>query len=84
MGERQRVMIARALSTDPRVLLADEPTGSLDSHRTHEVLDLLRSFTKERDVATLLVTHDAHAIEYADRVYTMEDGILGEGGPAGR
>ncbi len=84
MGERQRVMIARALSTDPRVLLADEPTGSLDSHRTHEVLDLLRSFTKERDVATLLVTHDAHAIEYADRVYTMEDGVLAEGGPAVR
>jgi putative ABC transport system ATP-binding protein len=84
MGERQRVMIARALSTDPNVLLADEPTGSLDSHRTHEVLDLLRSFTKERDVATLLVTHDAHAIDYADRVYTMEDGVLAEGGPAVR
>jgi putative ABC transport system ATP-binding protein len=84
MGERQRVMIARALSTDPSVLLADEPTGSLDSHRTHEVLDLLRSFTKERNVATLLVTHDAQASEYADRVYTMEDGVLAEGGPTVR
>ena len=66
------------------MLLADEPTGSLDSHRTHEVLELLRAFTKERDVATLLVTHDAHAIEYADRVYTMEDGVLTEGGPTSR
>jgi putative ABC transport system ATP-binding protein len=84
MGERQRVMIARALSTDPSVLLADEPTGSLDSRRTHEVLDLLRSFTQERQVATLLVTHDAHAMEYADRVYSMEDGVLTEGGPTVR
>jgi ABC-type lipoprotein export system ATPase subunit len=81
MGERQRVMIARALSTDPRVVLADEPTGALDSHRTHEVLDLLRSFTKERQVATLLVTHDAQAAEYADRVYTLEDGALQDGAP---
>jgi len=72
MGERQRVMIARALSTDPSVLLADEPTGSLDSRRTHEVLDLLR------------VTHDAQAMEYADRVYSMEDGVLIEGGPTVR
>lgn len=76
MGERQRVMIARALSTDPRVVLADEPTGSLDSHRTQEVLELLRSLTKERNIATLLVTHDAEAIDYADRVLTLQDGAL--------
>jgi putative ABC transport system ATP-binding protein len=76
MGERQRVMIARALSTDPRVVLADEPTGSLDSHRTQEVLELLRSLTKERNVATLLVTHDAEAVDYADRVLTLQDGAL--------
>ncbi|HET6509551.1 MAG TPA: ABC transporter ATP-binding protein [Baekduia sp.] len=84
MGERQRVMIARALSTDPRVLLADEPTGSLDTHRTHEVLELLRSFTKQRSVATLLVTHDARALAYADRAFTLQDGRLAEGGPAER
>lgn len=82
MGERQRVMIARALSVDPQVVLADEPTGSLDTKRTHEVLTLLRAMTRERQMATLLVTHDAHAVEYADRVFTLEDGTLTETGPA--
>lgn len=81
MGERQRVMIARALSVNPRVVLADEPTGSLDTKRTHEVLELLRSMTQDRQMATLLVTHDAHAIEYADRVFTLEDGLLTETDP---
>lgn len=76
MGERQRVMIARALSTDPQVVLADEPTGSLDSQRKHEALGLLQTVTKERGIATLLVTHDAHAVEYADRVRTLQDGVL--------
>ncbi len=76
MGERQRVMIARALSTGPSVLLADEPTGSLDSHRKHETLGLLRDVTKQRAIGTLLVTHDAQAVGYADRVFTLEDGVL--------
>jgi putative ABC transport system ATP-binding protein len=76
MGERQRVMIARALSTEPKVLLADEPTGSLDVTRTHEVLAKLRAMTRERQMATVLVTHDAQAAEYADRVYTLENGVL--------
>lgn len=74
-------MIARALSVNPRVVLADEPTGSLDTKRTHEVLELLRSMTQDRQMATLLVTHDAHAIEYADRVFTLEDGLLTETDP---
>lgn len=82
LGERQRVMIARALSVDPQVVLADEPTGSLDTKRTHEVLGLLQAMTRERQMATLLVTHDAHAIEYADRVFTLEDGVLTETGPS--
>jgi ABC-type lipoprotein export system ATPase subunit len=76
LGERQRVMIVRALSTDPRVVLADEPTGALDSERTAEVLSLLRSVTTERRIATLLVTHDVEAARYADRVYTLRDGQL--------
>jgi putative ABC transport system ATP-binding protein len=76
MGERQRVMIARALSMDPQVVLADEPTGNLDSRRTHEILDLLRATTHDRQMATLVVTHDAQAQEYADRVYTLRDGVL--------
>jgi putative ABC transport system ATP-binding protein len=78
MGERQRVMIARALSMDPRVVLADEPTGNLDSRRTHQVLQLLRATTHQRGMATLLVTHDEHAMEYADKVYALQDGVLRE------
>jgi putative ABC transport system ATP-binding protein len=78
MGERQRVMIARALSTEPRLLLADEPTGSLDSQRGHEVLELLRELCREHQVAIVLVSHDPQAAAFADRVYSLRDGKLGE------
>src|SRR5580704_4316354 len=78
MGERQRVMIARALSTEPRLLLADEPTGSLDSQRSREVLELLRELCRERGVAIVLVSHDPQAAAYADRVYALRDGKLGD------
>jgi putative ABC transport system ATP-binding protein len=77
MGERQRVMIARALSTNPSLLLADEPTGSLDSQRSREVLELLRELARERDVAVVLVSHDPLAAGYADRVFSLRDGRLG-------
>lgn len=77
-GEQQRVMLARALSTGPRILLADEPTGNLDRRRGDEVLELLRSITHEHDVATMLVTHDAHAVAFADRALMLEDGVLTE------
>jgi putative ABC transport system ATP-binding protein len=76
MGERQRVMIARALSTRPRLLLADEPTGSLDTQRGREVLELLRGLCRERRVAVVLVSHDPMAAHYADRVYALRDGRL--------
>jgi putative ABC transport system ATP-binding protein len=78
MGERQRVMIARALSTDPKLVLADEPTGSLDSERTREVLGLLTEICRERQAAVLLVTHDPRAAAYADRVHALHDGRLVE------
>ncbi len=81
MGERQRVMIARALSTRPRLLLADEPTGSLDTQRGREVLELLRELCRERDVAIVLVSHDPMAAQYADRVYALRDGRLSEHEP---
>jgi putative ABC transport system ATP-binding protein len=76
MGERQRVMIARALSSEPKLLLADEPTGSLDSQRSREVLDLLRELCRERQVAVVLVSHDPQAASYADRVLALRDGKL--------
>jgi putative ABC transport system ATP-binding protein len=78
MGERQRVMIARALSTEPKLLLADEPTGSLDTQRSREVLELLREVCRERGTALLLVTHDPQATAYADRVHVLRDGRLAE------
>jgi putative ABC transport system ATP-binding protein len=76
MGERQRVMIARALSTKPRMLLADEPTGSLDTQRGREVLELLRELCRERGVAVVLVSHDPVAAIYADHVFGLRDGRL--------
>jgi putative ABC transport system ATP-binding protein len=81
MGERQRVMIARALSTEPKLLLADEPTGSLDSTRGREVLELLAETCRERDVAVVLVTHDPQAASFADRVFALRDGRLAEREP---
>jgi putative ABC transport system ATP-binding protein len=78
-GERQRVAIARALANRPRLVLADEPTGSLDTQRGRAVLELLRSIAHEEDVAVLLVTHDPKAAKVADRVCTLRDGTLSEG-----
>jgi putative ABC transport system ATP-binding protein len=79
MGERQRVAIARALAGDPRLLLADEPTGNLDSRRTREILGLLRDICHERCIPALLVTHDLQAQGFADRVLTLRDGHVTEG-----
>jgi putative ABC transport system ATP-binding protein len=76
MGERQRVLIARALSTQPKLLLADEPTGNLDTRRSREVLELLAETCRERGAAVLLVTHDPQAASIADRVHELHDGRL--------
>jgi putative ABC transport system ATP-binding protein len=79
-GERQRVAIARALINEPRLILADEPTGSLDSRRGQEVLELLRELARERGAGVLLVTHDPRAADVADRVERLQDGRLGAAG----
>jgi putative ABC transport system ATP-binding protein len=75
-GERQRVAIARALVNGPRLILADEPTGSLDTQRGGEILTMLADIAREEHAAVLLVTHDQQAAEFADRVYTLRDGKL--------
>jgi putative ABC transport system ATP-binding protein len=78
MGERQRVLIAMALATDPKLVLADEPTGTLDTQRTREVLALLRELCQERGAAIVLATHDPQAAGFADQVHELRDGRLGE------
>lgn len=75
-GERQRVGIARALINSPRVILADEPTSALDAARAHEIVELLRDQTHERQVATVMVTHDLGILAEADRVITIRDGRI--------
>jgi putative ABC transport system ATP-binding protein len=77
-GEQQRVAIARSLVNKPKLLLADEPTGNLDSGHSHEVLELLRRFNKERGQTLLLVTHDAEVGAFCDRVIHMRDGLIQE------
>jgi putative ABC transport system ATP-binding protein len=76
MGERQRVAIARALANDPQLILADEPTGNLDSVRSHQTLGMLSRLCRERGVGMLLVTHDREAAHFADRVFDLRDGRL--------
>jgi len=76
MGERQRVMIARALSTEPKLVLADEPTGNLDTRRGREVLELLAELCGELGTAVLLATHDPQATAFADRVLALRDGRI--------
>ncbi len=77
-GEKQRVAIARAIIHQPSMLFADEPTASLDSKRSIEVIELLRSLSKERNHTVLMVTHDTDMLKYADRTVIMKDGVISE------
>ncbi|MES1038920.1 MULTISPECIES: ABC transporter ATP-binding protein [Peribacillus] len=75
-GERQRAAIARAFMNNSKIILADEPTASLDSNRAHEVVKLISKEVKARKKAAIMVTHDERMLEYCDRVYLIEDGVL--------
>jgi putative ABC transport system ATP-binding protein len=75
-GEKQRVAIARALIHKPKVLFADEPTASLDSKRSKDVMALIRQLTKTLNIATLIVTHDEEMLSFADRTIKMNDGQI--------
>jgi putative ABC transport system ATP-binding protein len=75
-GEQQRVAIARALAGNPQVVLADEPTASLDSHSGQQIFTLLRKYADERHYTTVVVSHDSRWMRYADRIITLEDGRI--------
>jgi putative ABC transport system ATP-binding protein len=83
-GQQQRVAIARALVTNPLVLLADEPTGNLDTHRTREIMELLALLNRERGLTILMVTHEAQAAGYAGRVVHFLDGRVESDAAQGR
>jgi putative ABC transport system ATP-binding protein len=77
-GEQQRVAIARALANRPKVLLADEPTGQLDSHTGHAIMALLRTVVRTEGVTAVVATHDPALLDLADRVVQIHDGMLTE------
>jgi putative ABC transport system ATP-binding protein len=75
-GQQQRVAVARALANQPSLILADEPTAALDSHRGRQVMELFRQVAHERGSAVMVVTHDHRSLDVFDRTYEMEDGQL--------
>ena len=75
-GQQQRVAIARAIVTRPMVLLADEPTGNLDTQRGREITELIRALNKEQGITILMVTHEPEMAAYADRIIHFVDGVV--------
>jgi putative ABC transport system ATP-binding protein len=75
-GQQQRVAIARAIVTEPAVLLADEPTGNLDTARSLEIMDLLTSFNREQGITIIMVTHEQEMAHFAQRVVQFRDGLV--------
>ena len=75
-GQKKLFELAVALSRKPKILIMDEPTASLDSERAFEVVDILARETKNKQKATIMVTHDERLIDYCDKVYVMKDGVL--------
>jgi len=78
-GETQRVAIARALANDPKLILADEPTGNLDSKYGKEIMDILIKLNKEKGTTLLLITHDISVAKYAERIIRLKDGMIVKG-----
>src|SRR6202142_394414 len=81
-GEQQRVAIARAIINEPKILLADEPTGNLDSKNSAIVLEMLRQLNKDLGQTVVMITHNPEAVTYFDRVVHMRDGVIVDGIPA--
>ncbi|MCI8941012.1 MAG: ABC transporter ATP-binding protein [Dorea sp.] len=75
-GQQQRVGVARALVVEPDIIFADEPTGNLDSHTSEEVMQLMKQIVREQNMTLVMVTHDNHLAEYADRVFHIIDGKI--------
>jgi putative ABC transport system ATP-binding protein len=83
-GQQQRVAIARAIVTEPTVILADEPTGNLDTVRSREIMDLLAALNREQQITIVMVTHEADMAAYARRIVHFVDGLVAsdQRGPA--
>ena len=80
-GQQQRVAVARALANDPSLILADEPTAALDSHRGRQVMELFGMVAHEQKAGVIVVTHDQRALDVFDRILEMEDGVLRPSSP---